>query len=77
MCREMMKQIADKFGGIDILVNNVGIQHVAPVHEFPEDKWDAIIAVCLSSTFHATKAALPHMLEHKWGRIINTGALAL
>ncbi len=44
------------------------------VHEFPEDKWDAIIAVCLSSAFHTTKAALPYMLRQQWGRIINTGA---
>ena len=72
--REMMKRVSDEFGGIDILVNNVGIQHVSPIHEFPEEKWDAIIAVCLTSAFHTTKAALPHMLEQKWGRIINTGA---
>ena len=70
-----MKEVANEFGGVDILVNNVGIQFVSPVHELPDDKWDAIIAVCLSSTFHATKAALPYMLERKWGRIINTGAL--
>lgn len=72
--REMMKRVSDEFGRIDILVNNVGIQHVSPIHEFPEEKWDAIIAVCLTSAFHTTKAALPHMLEQKWGRIINTGA---
>ena len=53
--------MADYFGRIDILVNNAGIQHVSPVATFPEDKWDDIIAVCLSSAFHATKAALPHM----------------
>lgn len=75
LCRQMMKEVANEFGGVDILVNNVGIQFVSPVHELPDDKWDAIIAVCLSSTFHATKAALPYMLERKWGRIINTGAL--
>ena len=46
----------------------VGIQFVSPVHEFPEDKWDAIMDVCLNSAFHATKAALPHMIEKKWGR---------
>lgn len=55
-------------------VNNAGIQYVAPVHEFPEDKWEAILGVILSSTFHASKAALPAMLDQKWGRIINTGA---
>jgi 3-hydroxybutyrate dehydrogenase len=48
---------------------------VSPVETFPEDKWDDIIAVCLSSTFHATKAAVPHMLKHGWGRIINTGSM--
>ena len=59
------------FGGIDILVNNAGIQHVAPVHEFPLDKWQAIIDINLSSVFHATRAALPHLKAQRWGRIIN------
>lgn len=60
-------------GSLDILVNNAGIQHVAPVHEFPEDKWDAIIAILLSSVFHATKAALPGMMEQGWGMLgLNT-----
>ena len=53
----------------------VGIQYVSPVEEFPEDKWDDIIAVCLNSAFHATKAALPYMLEQGWGRIVNTGSM--
>ena len=48
----------------------VGIQYVSPVHEFPEDKWDAIIDVCLNSAFHATKAALPYMVEQQWGRSV-------
>ena len=60
-----------EFGGIDILVNNAGIQHVAPVDEFPIEKWDAIIAINLSSVFHATRAALPMMKAKKWGRVIN------
>ena len=60
-----------QFGGIDILVNNAGIQHVAPVHEFPVDKWQAIIDINLSSVFHATRAALPGMKAAKWGRVIN------
>lgn len=59
----------------DILVNNAGIQYVAPVEDFPEDKWNAIIDVILNSTFHASKAALPHMLSKKWGRIVNTGSM--
>lgn len=55
--------------------NNAGIQFVSPVETFPEDKWDDIIAVCLNSTFHATKHAVPHMLSAGWGRIINTGSM--
>ena len=58
-------------GRIDIVVNNAGIQHVAPVHQFPVDKWDAIIAVNLSASFHTIRAALPQMLRRNWGRIVN------
>ena len=58
-------------GKLDILVNNAGIQHVAPVDEFPPEKWDALIAICLSATFHTTRAAVPAMKAAKWGRIIN------
>ncbi len=60
-----------EFGGIDILVNNAGIQHVAPVEAFPVERWDAIIAINLSSAFHTTRLALPGMRERNWGRIIN------
>ena len=60
-----------ELGGIDILVNNAGIQHVAPVEDFPPEKWDAIIAINLSAAFHATRAALPLMTQRGWGRIIN------
>ena len=67
----MCEKAKAEFGGIDILVNNAGIQHVAPVDEFPIDKWDAIIAINLSSVFHATRAALPMMKAKKWGRVIN------
>ncbi|MBS0519694.1 MAG: 3-hydroxybutyrate dehydrogenase [Proteobacteria bacterium] len=59
------------FGGVDILVNNAGIQFTAPVEAFPIEKWDAIIAINLSATFHAIRAALPLMKARKWGRIIN------
>jgi 3-hydroxybutyrate dehydrogenase len=69
--RDMVASAQKKFGGVDILVNNAGIQHVAPVEQFPEDRWDAIIAINLSSAFHAAKAALPGMRARKWGRIIN------
>jgi 3-hydroxybutyrate dehydrogenase len=69
--REMIAAATRELGSVDILVNNAGIQHVAPVESFPEDKWDAIIAINLSAAFHATKAALPLMKQRKWGRIIN------
>jgi 3-hydroxybutyrate dehydrogenase len=62
------------FGSVDILVNNAGIQFVSPVEEFPIDKWDAIIAINLSSAFHAIRAAVPGMKKRGWGRIINTAS---
>jgi 3-hydroxybutyrate dehydrogenase len=61
-------------GAVDILVNNAGIQYVAPIEEFPVEKWDQIIAINLSATFHAIRAALPNMKRKKWGRIINTAS---
>ena len=67
----MIKDTAAKFGGVDILVNNAGIQYVSPIQNFPVDKWDAIIAINLSSAFHTIRTALPLMLERNWGRIIN------
>ncbi|MES2984735.1 MAG: 3-hydroxybutyrate dehydrogenase [Pseudomonadota bacterium] len=69
--RAMVKQAEDTFGTLDVLVNNAGIQFTALVEDFPEDKWDAIIAINLSSAFHATKAALPGMKARNFGRIIN------
>jgi 3-hydroxybutyrate dehydrogenase len=69
--RELVARTASEFGGVDILVNNAGIQHVAKVVDFPQDKWDAVLAINLSAAFHAIKAALPHMLERRWGRIVN------
>ncbi len=67
----MIRRAAKELGGVDILVNNAGIQHVAPVDEFPPEKWDAVIAINLTSAFHTTRHALPHMKKKKWGRIIN------
>jgi 3-hydroxybutyrate dehydrogenase len=69
--KTMIKKALTAFGGVDILVNNAGIQHVAPIDEFPVEKWDAIIAIDLSSAFHTTHAALPAMKAKRWGRIIN------
>jgi 3-hydroxybutyrate dehydrogenase len=67
----MVDQAARRFGAVDVLVNNAGIQHVAPVDEFPVEKWDQILAINLSSAFHAIRSALPGMRRRKWGRIIN------
>ncbi len=61
-------------GGIDILVNNAGMQHVAPVEDFPVDKWDKILALNLSAAFHTARLAVPHMKSAGWGRIINTAS---
>ena len=69
--RELVATTRGELGPVDILVNNAGIQHVAPVEEFPDDRWDAIIAINLSSAFHTAKAALAEMKQRKWGRIIN------
>jgi 3-hydroxybutyrate dehydrogenase len=70
----MMKDAADAFGGVDVLINNAGVQHVAPVEEFPVDKWNLIIALNLTSAFHTTRLAVPHMKAKKWGRIIQTAS---
>jgi len=71
---QLMAQAAERFGTIDILVNNAGIQHVAPIEEFPPEKWDAILAINLSSAFHTIRAALPGMRAKGWGRILNTAS---
>lgn len=69
-CEELM----DAAGPVDILVNNAGMQHVAPIEEFPTEKWDAIIALNLTSAFHTSRLAVPHMKAQGWGRIINTAS---
>ena len=69
--REMIEKTLRRSGRLDILVNNAGIQHVAPLQDFPAEKWDAILAIDLSSAFHTTRLVLPSMLANKWGRIIN------
>ena len=71
---EMVRTTAQTFGSLDVLVNTAGIQHVAPIEEFPVEKWDQIIAINLSSAFHTIRAALPGMKARKWGRIINTAS---
>jgi 3-hydroxybutyrate dehydrogenase len=67
----LFKAAEDKFGAVDVIVNNAGIQFVAPIEEFPPEKWDAIIAINLSSAFHLTRVAIPGMKARKWGRVIN------
>jgi 3-hydroxybutyrate dehydrogenase len=67
----MIQRAARELGGIDILVNNAGVQHVAPIDEFPPEKWDAVIAINLTSAFHTTRHTLPIMKKKRWGRIVN------
>jgi len=71
----MMRFAAERFGRVDILVNNAGIQHVSRIENFPTERWDAVIAINLSSAFHATRLALPSMQAAKWGRIINIASV--
>jgi 3-hydroxybutyrate dehydrogenase len=72
--RGMIADCTAQLGGPDIVINNAGIQYVAPIEEFPAEKWDAIVAIILSSAFHTIAAALPAMKEKNWGRIINIGS---
>jgi len=70
----MMTQAIREFGAVDVLVNNAGIQHVAPIDEFPVEKWNAIIAINLSAAFHTIRHALPPMKQRRWGRIVNVAS---
>src|SRR5882672_11400021 len=72
---EMVRKAEETFGRVDVLVNNAGIQYVANVEDFPGEKWDAIIAINLSSAFHTTRLALPGMKQKNWGRIINRASV--
>lgn len=67
----MVEQASSELGTVDILVNNAGIQHVACIEEFPEERWDAVLAISLSTAFHAKKAVVPGMKARRWGRIVN------
>lgn len=71
---DMIAAAIDRFGAIDVLVNNAGIQHVAPLEAFPPEKWESILAINLTSAFHTTRAALPHMRKRGWGRILNVAS---
>lgn len=73
--QDMMHYANQEFGGVDILINNAGIQYVSPVESFPVDKWNAIIAINLSSVFHTSRLVLPNMQKNNWGRIINIASV--
>jgi 3-hydroxybutyrate dehydrogenase len=73
--RHLVDATIEKFGRLDILVNNAGLQFVAPVVEFPEERWDYLIGVMLTGTFLCCKYSLPHMIKQKWGRIVNIDSL--
>ncbi len=72
--RRMVDETVKVFGRLDILVNNAGLQHVSPITEFSEERWDTMIGVILTGSFLCTKYALPHMIRNKWGRVINMGS---
>jgi 3-hydroxybutyrate dehydrogenase len=74
-CKKLIEETVKKFGRIDILVNNAGIQNVAPIVDFPEDRWDLLIGIMLTGTFLCTKYALPYMIQQKSGRIINMSSI--
>ena len=74
-CAALIEAAETRFGAVDILINNAGIQYVAPVEEFPADRWDAILAINLSAAFHTIRAALPAMQQRGWGRIINIASV--
>lgn len=71
----MIRYAETEMGGVDILINNAGIQHVSPIESFPAEKWDAVIAVNLSAAFHAMQQVLPHMRARRWGRIVNIASV--
>ena len=72
---DMVRHAQATFGGVDVLVNNAGIQHVARIENFPSERWDAVIAINLSSAFHASRMVLPGMRERNWGRIVNVASV--
>jgi len=74
-CRHLIDTAEKKYGGVDVLVNNAGLQCVAPVVDFPEERWNSLLAVLLTGTFLCTKYALPHMIRQRWGRVINISSI--
>lgn len=74
-CKELVNYTIEKFGRVDILINVAGFQHVCPIHEFPEEKWDSMIQIMLTAPFLLTKYVWPSMKENRWGRIININSI--
>jgi 3-hydroxybutyrate dehydrogenase len=74
-CRALVDRANAEFGGVDILVNNAGVQHIAPIEEFPEDRWEQLIRILLIGPFLLTKYAIPHMYVRGWGRILNIASI--
>ncbi len=74
-CRALVEQTLAHYGRVDILINNAGFQHIAPIEEFPEDVWNTMLAVMLTAPFLLTKAVWPHMKAQEWGRIVNLGSI--
>jgi 3-hydroxybutyrate dehydrogenase len=73
--RRLIEVAIERFGRVDILVNDAGVQHMAPVVDFPEDRWEQLIGVMLTGTFLCCKYAVPHMIQQKWGRVVNLGSI--
>jgi acetoacetyl-CoA reductase len=74
-CRALVDRAAAEWGGVDVLVNNAGLQHVSPIEEFPEDRWEQLVRIMLFGAFYLTRYAIPHMYERGWGRIVNISSV--
>jgi len=74
-CRQLIEKAVTQYGRVDILVNNAGFQHVCPLEDFPEDKWDQMLSLMLTAPFLLTKYAWPYMKERRWGRVVNIASV--
>ena len=74
-CRALVDRATAEWGGVDVLVNNAGLQHVSPIEEFPEERWEQLVRIMLFGAFYLTRYAIPHMYERGWGRIVNISSL--